>query len=981
MSKTSLSVPVLTERHLVKNLLALLVALMAAVCLFPGSAFALQTRLFESSLGSAGHGDGQLNLAAHSGVAVDEATHDIYVADTGNHRVVQFDPSKPKGEQFVRAFGADVGGAGVNVCTSGCAEGTEGSSPGALTAPMFVAVDNSCEQQTPALTGLACEAFDPSNGDLYVADTADNVVSKFQADGTLVSSWAAGGQLAGTPGGPFGELAGVAVTTSGVLAVFEVEPHLLFKFTEAGNFTEEVETPRGSQAAGLAVDAPGHFFKVNGSPSVEKLEGSGAVVGQVSSSNSTTGLAVDPSNGELFVDTGPSIETYAFTPLGEVVGHGCFPDNNGGESVGCPPTATFGTEALGGSGLGAGLAVDGTTHAVYAADAGAMRVAEFAALLLPDATTEPATAIGAESVTLHATVSAAGGPEADCEFQYATEADYTTVAGIEGKQKGFEGAAHVPCSPTGPFTGSGSEAVTAEVDGLEHGTHYVFRVVAINTNGRNPGANVAFRTLGPALSGEAASAVTASTAQVTGIIDAGGESATYHFEYGPTAAYGTSAPATDAIAAAPIATGLRTFGSRTIENVDATQGAFAVGQEIVGEGLPPGTTVTAIPRPDTLEISQFPLAAFPTSTVTLTSPVAYVTQSLVNLTPGTAYHFRLVATAAGVKTNGPDETFTTYAHRSQPLPDGRVYEMVSPAVKIGEAIPPEPDEVLGGSHSCPSQECLPGINDDTMPMQPAPDGNAMAFEGEPFSAGLSATANQYVARRSPIGWQTESITPSLATKGSFQALSSDLSRGVILQHNTPLSPDAPVDAGGTAYSDLYLQEQEGAAAPRLRPLVVAPPPHRIATFEASNSFDILFGAANAGTPTSPALTHLVFAANDALTQAEPGIAPAAPNVPGQRCADRGVGDGPCDLYEWRAGQLHLVNVLPGNAAAASSAVLGSGRSLAGAPSNGIAAYQAQDVSHAVSADGSRIFWSDGTGQLFVRIDGKETKEIHDRGRF
>ena len=44
---------------------------------------------------------------------------DIYVVDRGNNRVQQFNakPNDLAGHRFVRAFGIDVGGAGVNVCT------------------------------------------------------------------------------------------------------------------------------------------------------------------------------------------------------------------------------------------------------------------------------------------------------------------------------------------------------------------------------------------------------------------------------------------------------------------------------------------------------------------------------------------------------------------------------------------------------------------------------------------------------------------------------------------------------------------------------------------------------------------------------------------------------------------------------------------------------------------------------------------------
>ena len=78
---------------------------------------------------------------AGSGVAVNDETHDVYVADTGNHRVDEFESNGT----FLRAFGKNVGGPGIDTCmlVPGCKAGTEGSEPGALAAPKFVAVDNS----------------------------------------------------------------------------------------------------------------------------------------------------------------------------------------------------------------------------------------------------------------------------------------------------------------------------------------------------------------------------------------------------------------------------------------------------------------------------------------------------------------------------------------------------------------------------------------------------------------------------------------------------------------------------------------------------------------------------------------------------------------------------------------------------------------------------------------------------------------------
>ena len=84
---------------------------------------------------------------------------------------------------------------------------------GTFTTPTFVAVDNSCAAQKPPLTESTtpkCSEFDPSNGDVYVADTADNVVQKFNPSGDLITSWGTNGELDGSTAtdGPFGSICG-----------------------------------------------------------------------------------------------------------------------------------------------------------------------------------------------------------------------------------------------------------------------------------------------------------------------------------------------------------------------------------------------------------------------------------------------------------------------------------------------------------------------------------------------------------------------------------------------------------------------------------------------------------------------------------------------------------------------------------------------------------------------------------------------------
>jgi hypothetical protein len=339
------------------------------------------------------------------------------------------------------------------------------------------------------------------------------------------------------------------------------------------------------------------------------------------------------------------------------------------------------------------------------------------------------------------------------------------------------------------------------------------------------------------------------------------------------------------------------------------------------------------------------------------------------LAPDTTYQFRLLAESEGGSqiTAEPAPALTTFPTPPPGLPDGRAYEMVSPPQKLGEVLPPEP--VSKGS--CPF-ECLPGTNLQLMPMQPSPDGDAVVFTGQPFFAGLSSPPNEYLAGRTADGWTTQSISPLLSYKGTgrgYLAFSADLRRAVLYQEGRPglpgLSPQAPSDAEGQAFSNLYLRQADGT----LVPLVSEAPPHRSASMPATK-FQILYGAANAGAGGAESFKHVVFAADDALTAAVPGTAPPAPDLGWkERCQ---FPSEHCDLYEWVEGAgLRLVSVLPGNAGASSAPVLGSGVMLSKTPTN-----EGPSVQGAVSDDGRRVFWSDETsGKLYVRVDGARTLEV------
>jgi hypothetical protein len=321
-----------------------------------------------------------------------------------------------------------------------------------------------------------------------------------------------------------------------------------------------------------------------------------------------------------------------------------------------------------------------------------------------------------------------------------------------------------------------------------------------------------------------------------------------------------------------------------------------------------------------------------------------VTAALAGLTPDTAYRYRVVAKSKcstvepekNCPVEGQTQAFHTFPATLAGLSDGRAWELVSPVRKNGgQVFPAEPQISSCGAGS----DCKPGFAGGRFPMQSAPGGDAVAYEGSAFGNEGASNENAYVARRDPVtGWQTVNPTPQLLRSkisGGYKAYSPDLGQGLVAQEQTypALSPAAP-----PAYENLYGQPTTSPFA--VSPLMAGQPPHR-------NVLEFLLTYAGASTD----LSRVFFAANDALTAAVPGIAPAA--------LDGGAAK--YNLYEFHAGQLALVNVAPGNASTKAGASFGAGGA------------------QAISEDGSRAFWSSETGQVFVREGAKATVAIPGSG--
>jgi sugar lactone lactonase YvrE len=460
--------------------LALLAA--AVVCLLAGTtpALALNAHVFKSSFGSAGSGAGQ--FAEPSGVAVNEVTlgkvGDVYVADKGNNRVEWF---SPEGKGLKGEF-----------------DGSETPAK-SVASPTAIAIDNSTNP------------LDPSAGDVYVVDSGNKVIDKFEAGGKYVGSI-----TTGSGGEPLGELDGVAVDTEGLVWVYQGSGEIdSYSSTVANEFLSSRSSPFGA-SPGFAVDSEDHLYVNRGAEVIAKINSSGETMIEEIDAEGSSGAAVDTATGEAFVDNVTSVAVF---------------DSAAACTAASPCTSAPSGSLLDRFGSGHlehsnGVAVDASSDVAYVADSTADAVRVFTPTLVPDVATGPPSNPGEGAVTLNGTVNPDGVQVTSCEFEYGLTTTYGSTA---------------ECSAN-PGAGSSPVAVSADLSGLQLGNVYHYRLVAGNKNGANASADSTIQ-VGPLVEAESISGVGTVEATVAAHVNAGGRPTTYRVEYGTTSAYGSSTPA------------------------------------------------------------------------------------------------------------------------------------------------------------------------------------------------------------------------------------------------------------------------------------------------------------------------------------------------------------------------------------------------------------------------------------------------------
>ncbi len=347
-----------------------------------------------------------------------------------------------------------------------------------------------------------------------------------------------------------------------------------------------------------------------------------------------------------------------------------------------------------------------------------------------------------------------------------------------------------------------------------------------------------------------------------------------------------------------------------------------------------GTSVTLAARIDPLGTSTEYRLEYGTSTAyehTLKGNVGegegYVSLSYhqQELMPGTAYHYRIVTISKVGIVEGPDRTFTTQlVGAGLTLSDGRSWELVSPPDKKGGIIEPFVEGAI----------------------QAAGDGSAIAYLSTELigegGAGRNVLPSSVLSSRGIDGWSSRDLavanglTPESTgerpfnmtnlTVPEYQQFSPDISMAVVEPWGaTPLSTNA------TERTPYVRNNASGTYLPLVT--------------EANVPAGTEFGGSDVEEHASelhyvtatPDLSHIVLTSQVALT-------PEAKASRHER-----------NLYEWDAGHLQLVDILP-NGEALSEEDNG-GASLGGTVTLGYGPFGS--TGRAISSDGRWIAWTDG----------------------
>jgi hypothetical protein len=426
------------------------------------------------------------------GVAVD-GSGDVYVSDVA-HDVV--DKLSSSGTYLCQITGA----------------GESSSSP------------SECDKSAPG-PGLFASAFGEGivepGGALLFPDYSGHVIDRFSAAGVYAPP-----QLS-VPGS--GSALQVALDASGDIYALDLVHRVIDRYEPATLTwsTFATGTPAGHFAfpgpSGIAIDtdpsSPSFGDVYVADPAlgaVDVFKADGSYASRITAtprgvlSSSLGKLAVDPSDGHLFVADTTNRMLDEFAPGGVFVSQTAVP---------AAPAASSPQS----------VAVDPASMTVYVADKANNVIDAFASIAVPNVETKPATLVEDTAATLNGHLDPAtadgGGEVTQCRFEYVVASEYKP-----SEVNPYAAGATAPCSPGPPYT-SPNDVAAHIASGLTPSTTYHYRLRAANANGAGEGEDETFTTPGPARVDSEYSQVSGVNAALKAKIDPFGHETTCQVQY------------------------------------------------------------------------------------------------------------------------------------------------------------------------------------------------------------------------------------------------------------------------------------------------------------------------------------------------------------------------------------------------------------------------------------------------------------------
>ena len=294
-----------------------------------------------------------------------------------------------------------------------------------------------------------------------------------------------------------------------------------------------------------------------------------------------------------------------------------------------------------------------------------------------------------------------------------------------------------------------------------------------------------------------------------------------------------------------------------------------------------------------------------------------VSEEVQELLPDQTYHYRVIARNAlnkeGEYVEGPDRTLTTQGDAST-LPDGRLWEQVSPVNKHGFPLEPLTEEggliksAAGGGKF--TYVALGPVTGETEAVRSPEDSQLISTRG---SSGWSTTD---IATR-----HEETAVIAIGNIAEYKSFSEDLSTGIV----EPVG-DTPLSAQTTERTP-YRRESDG----KFVPLVTA---GNVAKGVKFGGEEIEPGNGKWGNgveffTATPDDSHVLIESPAALTEEfKPGVEPQGTSI-----------------YEAAGGKLTLISLLPNGEAAADAGLTA-----------GVGDHD-KNTRGAISSDGNRVFFA------------------------